>query len=441
MLVLRTLLTGPRHGYAIARHLHAASGAFIQVEEGSLYPALHRLERRGLIEAEWGPSEANRRAKYYSITRSGRSARGPDVGLAGNATGDQQHHELSTGGDMSMPWNELWHYAARRFDRRGAATTHDEVGDELMFHFRKLVDEGLSEGLSFDAAWEKAEQQFGPMRRYHDECRAGQLAHRGKWRKLAAVAVVTVAFISGWSFVESCRPNEKGDVPSLREEVARLRHAQEAGRAAAGSGESPRRIAGGFDLTGTILDNNDHPLEQATVLIVRKTWPGGGYRQEAFTATTNDDGHFRLPEFVPADDQYAIQVAALKEGFAFQSAYQLKDKLPIEKPDPIFLRLERAAPVTLVVRAVNGEPIANARVIPSARTPPGGKDEFIYFLGSEQVQKTTDAEGRVHLNYFLSGDRAMVYLKLPGDHWGPREFEISGENQVVDLTPSSTAGG
>jgi transcriptional regulator len=74
MLILRTLLAGPRHGYAIARHLHAASDALIQVEEGSLYPALHRLERRGLVKAEWGPSEANRKAKYYSLTRPGRKA-------------------------------------------------------------------------------------------------------------------------------------------------------------------------------------------------------------------------------------------------------------------------------------------------------------------------------------------------------------------------------
>ena len=74
MLILRTLLMGPRHGYAIARHLHAASQAFLHVEEGSLYPALHRLERRGLIAAEWGPSEANRRAKYYTLTRAGRKA-------------------------------------------------------------------------------------------------------------------------------------------------------------------------------------------------------------------------------------------------------------------------------------------------------------------------------------------------------------------------------
>jgi PadR family transcriptional regulator PadR len=74
MLILRTLLMGPQHGYAIARHLHLASQAFIQVEEGSLYPALHRLEKRGWVSAEWRPSEANRRAKYYSLTRSGRKA-------------------------------------------------------------------------------------------------------------------------------------------------------------------------------------------------------------------------------------------------------------------------------------------------------------------------------------------------------------------------------
>jgi transcriptional regulator len=74
MLILQTLLRGPQHGYAIARHLHTASREVIQVEEGSLYPALHRLERRGLVESEWGPSEANRQAKYYSLTRAGKKA-------------------------------------------------------------------------------------------------------------------------------------------------------------------------------------------------------------------------------------------------------------------------------------------------------------------------------------------------------------------------------
>jgi transcriptional regulator len=72
MLVLRTLAPGPLHGYAIARHLHEVSDAFIQVEEGSLYPALHRLEKKGWLQSQWGPSEANRKAKFYRLTPAGR---------------------------------------------------------------------------------------------------------------------------------------------------------------------------------------------------------------------------------------------------------------------------------------------------------------------------------------------------------------------------------
>lgn len=72
LLILHTLASGPRHGYAIARHLHVVSGALLNVEEGSLYPALHRLAHRGWIEGRWGASESNRRAKYYRLTLKGR---------------------------------------------------------------------------------------------------------------------------------------------------------------------------------------------------------------------------------------------------------------------------------------------------------------------------------------------------------------------------------
>ena len=72
MLILRTLVGEARHGYAIARHLHDVSEAFLQVEEGSLYPALHRLKQRGWVQAEWGVSESNRRARFYRITAKGR---------------------------------------------------------------------------------------------------------------------------------------------------------------------------------------------------------------------------------------------------------------------------------------------------------------------------------------------------------------------------------
>jgi PadR family transcriptional regulator len=72
MLVLKTLARGPLHGYAVAERIHERSDDVLRVEEGALYPALHRLELRGLLDSEWGLSENNRRAKYYRLTASGR---------------------------------------------------------------------------------------------------------------------------------------------------------------------------------------------------------------------------------------------------------------------------------------------------------------------------------------------------------------------------------
>jgi len=72
LLVLRALALEPQHGWAISERLQQISSHVLQVQQGSLYPALHRLERRGWIKARWGTSDNNRRAKYYELTRSGR---------------------------------------------------------------------------------------------------------------------------------------------------------------------------------------------------------------------------------------------------------------------------------------------------------------------------------------------------------------------------------
>jgi transcriptional regulator len=74
VLVLKTLSAEPMHGYAVARWIRSASDEALLVEEGALYPALHRLERKGWIEAEWGLSENNRRAKFYRLTSKGTRA-------------------------------------------------------------------------------------------------------------------------------------------------------------------------------------------------------------------------------------------------------------------------------------------------------------------------------------------------------------------------------
>jgi PadR family transcriptional regulator, regulatory protein PadR len=73
LLILKTLAVAPRHGWGISERLHQISSATLHIRQGSLYPALHRLERRGWIKARWGASDNNRRAKYYELTRRGRA--------------------------------------------------------------------------------------------------------------------------------------------------------------------------------------------------------------------------------------------------------------------------------------------------------------------------------------------------------------------------------
>jgi PadR family transcriptional regulator, regulatory protein PadR len=72
LLILRTLALGRQHGWAISERVQQLSSDVLRIQQGSLYPALHRLERRGLIKADWGTSENNRRAKYYELSKHGR---------------------------------------------------------------------------------------------------------------------------------------------------------------------------------------------------------------------------------------------------------------------------------------------------------------------------------------------------------------------------------
>ena len=80
MLILKTVSRGPQHGYAIAESIQRTSDDVLRVEEGALYPALHRLELRGHMASEWGVSDNNRRAKFYRLTASGRQLLGEEAG-------------------------------------------------------------------------------------------------------------------------------------------------------------------------------------------------------------------------------------------------------------------------------------------------------------------------------------------------------------------------
>jgi transcriptional regulator len=79
LLILKSLALEPQHGWAISERIQQISNRVLQIQQGSLYPALHRLERRGLIKAEWSATENNRQAKYYHLTRAGRKKLADDT--------------------------------------------------------------------------------------------------------------------------------------------------------------------------------------------------------------------------------------------------------------------------------------------------------------------------------------------------------------------------
>ena len=87
MLILKALSRGPMHGYSVAEFIQQSSDDILRVEEGALYPALHRLELRGLLHAEWGVSENNRRAKFYRLTAAGRKHLADEASTWGRLSG------------------------------------------------------------------------------------------------------------------------------------------------------------------------------------------------------------------------------------------------------------------------------------------------------------------------------------------------------------------
>ena len=151
MLILKTLARGAKHGYAIAEWICASSDDVLRVEEGALYPALHRLELRGLLEAEWGVSENNRRARFYRLTRRPKSARRGCPTLESSECSGRSGH--GRGGYGMSGWNQLRLRLRALFHRRNFER---DVNDEIAFHLdmrqRKLQERGMEASMTRAAA-------------------------------------------------------------------------------------------------------------------------------------------------------------------------------------------------------------------------------------------------------------------------------------------------
>jgi hypothetical protein len=305
-----------------------------------------------------------------------------------------------------------------------------EIDEELMFHVRSLVDEELAKGASFDAAWRAAQDRFGSLPHFAEACRDITLEDRLMWQRFSIAGFVVLGLLVGWLALE-VRTLRQGQTSLVEANLAKI---------AAMKRPVEKPAEQRHDITGQVLDQDSQPIDAARLLVILKTWPDGRYRQDDFSTTTDERGRFCLPNLVPSQGQYAILLAAVKNGYALTSNYHLQPAGEHRSVDPVTLRCDPASPITLIVHDARGRPVAHARVAPSSRQSPDGTTHLVYLQGSEPVQTASDAAGRVDLGCFQRGDTAKIFLQLPGKNWRKVSIEVPDQGQVIDVSVDPVEG-
>ena len=166
LLILRTLLPGPSHGHAIAKHIQRTSEDLLQVETGSLYPALYRLEAKGWIAASWELSDKGKRARYYRITPAGRKQLASEQSkwdAFARAMG-LLLKPVDRGGMMTSLFRKVTWWLQRR-------RKEDELREELQFHLAEEVGERRADGLPEDEARWAARRDLGNLTLLREDAR------------------------------------------------------------------------------------------------------------------------------------------------------------------------------------------------------------------------------------------------------------------------------
>ena len=170
LLILKIVALEPMHGWAIAQRIRQMSGEVLQVGQGALYPALHKLEHHGRIEAEWALSENSRRAKYYTLTRAGRKAleQGSHP-MASPISGDFANCASPLTRRTRMRFADILRLRIRSLLSR--TRVEQELEEEVRYHLERQIEENISAGMTPDKARYAALRSIRDIEQRKEQCR------------------------------------------------------------------------------------------------------------------------------------------------------------------------------------------------------------------------------------------------------------------------------
>lgn len=250
-------------------------------------------------------------------------------------------------------------------------------------------------------------------------------------QRISAVGWVSLTLLVAWLFVEVRSLRQARAAPPIQLTGA-VRVAQKKPADENGAAEEKN------DLAGTITDSQGKPLTDVHVLVILKTWPNDRYRQQDFAAKTDRQGRFRFAKLAPVAGQRAIHLAAVKDGYALTALYELRKAGEELESDALKLQLDDAVPLKLKVRDGQGRPAAKARVIPFSRQATGGEQQSVYFQAAKPIEVVADDEGVVPVGVFRRGDKAEIYIALPGKEWEQQSVVIPEKGDFIEVSSKET---
>jgi Carboxypeptidase regulatory-like domain len=303
-----------------------------------------------------------------------------------------------------------------------------DLHDEFEFHIQSLASELVEQGWTAEDARQEAERKFGCRARIERECQSIQ---RGAWgwvsRFLMVGVVVSIVCIGSltYSLIALKTQNEL-----LR---SKLRLVDAVANSNPNTTAEPIRppiasLQEKLSLTGKVVDEKGNPIPNAKIILIHKSWPNQTYRQEGDDSETDENGGFEFPDLYATSSQNAFLVSVFADGFEMKSEYvTVKAK---KKVSLFEFKLKAAKPITFTFLNEEGAPLAETDVALLGRKA-GTKEFMIYEQSAEAAKMTTDANGKLKVNYLRTGDIASFGVLIFGEvHTQEKEIDESDEQEI-----------